>query len=559
MERDSGIILDGRTWCLLLSFLLLFCFALLYAYRTFDDNTLTSWRWTVGAIGVQRLLLLLVLSLFFSSLLTRCRFLDTHPVPLLVLAAILAVLPLWQEPELLLDSGRYFLQAKSLSQHGVLFFVQQWGHQVTAWTDLPLVPFLYGLLFSLAGESRVAIQCFNTLVFACAVLLTFRTGAMLWNQRTGLHAALFLLGVPYLLVQVPLMLVDIHAMFLFILALSCFLDAVRHAGPVRLIVAAVAVVLAGAVKFSTWPMLALLPFCALLDLPEQPARVGGRAAVVFLAAALIALPAVVMFLPVLRSQLMLLWSYQRPALRLWHESVPSTFLFQVHPFITLLAATGGYLALKTRDRRFLIPLLLLALVPLLQIRRIRYLLPLLPLLALMAARGLEIIQDAAGRRYAVLVVVSSSLVLAWGAFLPFFGTTSMVNLQEAGRFLDILAADRVEVHALPQAGSEGSTRIAIAQLDLFTRKAIFSPQDWGDMPTRLPPLSPLRATWRLRRPSWYGTAVVDMDAPLVVISGRPPDKEDYQEIRGARFKGRVRFFTLCSGVFRYRTLVAVYY
>ncbi len=556
MERDR-FVLDGWSWCLLLSFLLLFVFSLLFVFRVVDDNTLTSWQWTVGTVGIRRLLLLLSVALVFSLAFFRLRIPEAFPLPVLTLAAAMAVVPLWREPELLLDSGRYFLQAKSLSEHGVLFFAREWGHRIMAWTDLPLVPFLYGLIFSLAGESRTPIQFFNTLVFVLAVLVTFRTGAMLWNRSTGLHAALLLLGIPYLLTQVPLMLVDIHAMFLLILALFCFLTGLRATGFFPIIVAAAAVFLAGAVKFSTWPMLVLLPFCGLLYLPEQPARTCRRSAAVFLIVALAAVPVVVFFYPVLRQQVLLLWTYQRPALRLWHESAPSTFLFQVHPFITMLAAAGGFLAIRTRDRRFLIPLLPVALIPFLQIQRIRYLLPLFPFIVLLAARGLEIIREADGRRYAVLLVVSSSMVLAWGAFLPFFNTTSMVNLQRAGRFIDTLAGDRVEVHALPQAGSDGNTLIGIAQLDLFTRKKIFSPQGWGPAGEHLPPLSPLLATWKLRRPAWYGDEAVN--APLVIISGQPLDGNGSLEMGAALPPGRVRYFTLCSGVFRYRTFVSVYY
>src|SRR5574341_279831 len=45
-------------------------------------------------------------------------------------------------------------------------FLADWGKAIPAWTDLPLVPLLDGLVLRLSGESRTAVQAFTTLLFA---------------------------------------------------------------------------------------------------------------------------------------------------------------------------------------------------------------------------------------------------------------------------------------------------------------------------------------------------------------------------------------------------------
>ena len=131
---------------LLLSFLTLFCFSLLYICRSFDNNTLTSWQWVFEDGGFIKILPFLVAAIFLSLVISRQIPLEKYSVPVLVVLATTSVLPLWSAPELMLDSGRYFLQAKSLSEYGVVYFLREWGHTIIAWTDLPLAPFFYGLV-----------------------------------------------------------------------------------------------------------------------------------------------------------------------------------------------------------------------------------------------------------------------------------------------------------------------------------------------------------------------------------------------------------------------------
>ena len=71
---------------LLLSFLTLFCFALLYIFRSFDTNTLTSWQWVFDDGGFTRILPYLVSVIVLSMVISWYIPLEEYPVP--VLAAI---------------------------------------------------------------------------------------------------------------------------------------------------------------------------------------------------------------------------------------------------------------------------------------------------------------------------------------------------------------------------------------------------------------------------------------------------------------------------------------
>ena len=147
-------------------------------------------------------------------------------------------------------------------------------------------------------------------------------------------------------------------------------------------------------------------------------------------------------LDVILGQLELLQSYQVPGLRRWEESFTSTFLFQIHPFITGAALFSAYAAFKQRDARYAIILWLPLLLVLLEIKRIRYLLPVFPMLALMASYGLREIATGKSGNTVVLCIVASSMVLMVFGFLPFAQKASAANLKQAGEYLDSLQAAR---------------------------------------------------------------------------------------------------------------------
>ncbi len=454
---------------LAVSLLALGTVAALLLLRSWDDNRLVSWRWAFAGVHPARLYLPLAAGIALANLAARARLPPRRPALVLFVAAYAVGASFWSEPEVIVDASRYFTQAKYLELHGLRQFVAQWGRDVAAWTDLPLVPLLYGLAFRLVGESRVAIQALTTLLFAGSVALTCRIGAALWDEDLGFLAGALVLGAPYLLTQVPSMLVDVPTMAFLALAVLAAVRAFERGGPRRIVVASVAVWLACLTKYSTWLLLSVVPVIGLAQRRRGAAAVlRTGAAVALLSAALLA-AALACARETHARQIALLLEYQAPGLRRWGESFASTVLFQVHPFVTAAALASAGVAARRRDARWLVaawPVLLLAA---LRVERARYWIPALPMVALLAAYGLQAIRAREARHLVAGCAVASSLVVAWVGYLPFLERTSLANLASAGRFLDSLPERRVEVLTPPQADAEVNPAVAVPLLDLYTR------------------------------------------------------------------------------------------
>lgn len=537
--------------------LVLLCFAalvpILYIARSADGNALTSWRWTFTGARVLRSMLVLVAAMLVALTISRIRLRGRLLSALVPCAAGAAVIPLWSEPELVLDSARYLVQAKFVVEHGIAYFLREWGRGIDAWTDLPLVPFLYGLVFSIAGESRACAQALDTLLFAATSLVTLQIGKMLWGEDAGSDAAVLLLGIPFLLVQVPLLLVDVPAMFFLTLSAWAFLWTAQKGGALPVAACSLAAGAAALAKYSLWPMLLVVAAGSTAAATDRR-RAFPRTLAALLLACLLVAAAVAARPEVFERQARLLASFQWSGLGRWQEGFLSTFLFQTHPFVTALALFGGARALAARDARFLFAggSLLLALA--LGSVRARYVVPLFPLVALAGSYGLAAMRDGGTRRFVGLCVAASSLVVAYGAYLPFLRGTSLANLTRAGEYLDRLEGPVIEVHALPQRLSSGSTFAAIPLLGYATRKRIACPEEWpvvGDHPAVR--ASSLRFSWEMRRPPFYAAGATYAGAPVVVISGEalgetPP---------APSLRERARF-AATSDVFKYQTFVTVY-
>ncbi|MBI5635181.1 MAG: hypothetical protein HZA15_17070, partial [Nitrospirae bacterium] len=261
-----------------------------------------------------------------------------------------------------------------------------------------------------------------------------------------------------------------------------------------------------------------------------------------------------------RDQIMILRTYQWSGLSRWQEGFLSTFLFQTHPFVTILALCGIYRAVRNKDIRFLIPAWFAVLVLILQIKRIRYIIPLFPLFALMAAYGLQLIKDWSVKQFISLCIAASSLVLVYSAYLPFLNTTGMANLKHAGQYLNTLNCDSVEVYALPQESSSGSTFAAIPILDYHTVKKIVSPQEWpGHMQDSTTQKSSLRFTWETTKPDLYSQPETDKSCAVVIISGRAldPAAVAFTQKDPGPLKA-LKEFGLTSEVFKYQTFVTIF-
>jgi hypothetical protein len=263
---------------------------------------------------------------------------------------------------------------------------------------------------------------------------------------------------------------------------------------------------------------------------------------------------------VFSGQLNFLREYQVPGLRRWGESFISSFFYQVHPFITIAAFFSLPVALWKRDSRFLIIAWMVLLVVLFQIRRARYIMIIFPMFTLMASYGLQNIQDLELKKFITYFVVLSALVIAIFVYLPFLETMGMGNLANAGRFLDSLEEDEIEVITLPSEKTVVNPAVSVPILDLFTSKNIIYQYDSsGFPPFEKIEKSSLRFTWEYRNPGYYS---VDREtenprAVALIMSGDVnvlPD-DIHRRLEGYR---EAREFRIETGIFRFRPQVIVY-
>ena len=545
---------------LLVLFITLLIFPLQYFSRSLDMSTLTSWRWVFADKGPASVFLLLLPAVLLAVPLSSSALPEKYPPVFLFLLSVLSCLPFINSPEYLLDSARYFLQAKHLEMYGIRAFFQEWGKEITAWTDLPLVPLIYGILFKLFGETKLVITFFNLLLFGFIPIITYLIGRLLWDRTTGFLAGVFIMASPYLPTQVPLMLVDIHVMFFLLLAVYTFLYSLERGGFFLTLGAAIAIILALFSKYSTWPMLGVLGIIVLIRINTKPGIVIKRSLAVAVLTGLL-LGIIFMWNGVLIfEQINFLRTYQLSGLKNWQEGYVAVFFFQTHPYILLAALFGCCRAAIMRDRNILIIAWFAVLVFFLELKRLRYLLPLLPFLSLTAAYGLKAITIVQVRRYIVYCGVLSSLVIGVSIYRPFLAVTSMSNLKNAGSFLNTIHADAVEVYCLPQAHSIGNTCVAVPILDLYTDKEVYQNQTWNsEEGYRKAQNASLRFTWELRQPNYYrNKKYAALQLPVVVISSEPISRLPEQLKKKYPSSRVIKNFTNSSRVFRYQTFVTVF-
>ncbi|MDH5445658.1 MAG: glycosyltransferase family 39 protein [Gammaproteobacteria bacterium] len=552
---------NGVRLCIaLITAINLLLIVLLFTFREFDDNRLTSWQWLMDGQQVLVLSLILtgVLMISWHTHLHRIRL--NAPLSLLIMS-MLSGLVLWSEPEVIVDSARYFSQAKYLSEYGFIYFVQQWGYGISSWTDLPLIPFIYGTAFKLFGESRLVIQCLTLLMMTGTVLLTYLIGKELWDSATGFYGAALLLGMPLLLSQVPLMLVDIPSMFFLTLSIWTCLHVMRMGSGYWIILAAFSVAMAMLSKYSVWLMLTVIPVLLLTCHQFNWKRDAKHLLWVVYGAALLLAPFVVMKIDLILDQIRLLASYQLPALGRWQESPVSTFFFQIHPLISLAALASIYHAIQQRDWHYLPIIWMWLLIFAIGVNRSRYILIALPMLALMAAYTLRWIQNQEVRHYLLLSIIVTSLVLTVGAYRPFIQSTSASNLQAAGKYLDQLNVDAVEVIVLPQQLSIINPEISIPILDLYTQKTLLYQRDTVKPSGKQDPAiknASLRFTWEVPLPDFYNNDDRITRRAIAVISSHPQQALPTDlEIHLKDYQATAQF-SRTEAVFRYRTDVTVY-
>lgn len=543
---------------------ILLTFFTFFVFRTIDDNRLTSWRWVFDGVDVANIFFILIVGIILALVFSKVSFPERNPAIFLFLFSFAIAAPFWKESEIILDSSRYFSQAKHLEIYGIKYFFKEWGKGIRAWTDMPGVPFLYGLIFKFLGECRIYIQIFTTILFSTTVILTYKIGKMLWDEDMGFYAGLLLLGIPYIFTQVPLMLVDVPTMFFLTLSIFGFIKALNQGGIGLIMLSSSAISLAFFSKYSTWLMLSAL---VVILISMACSRPKSESPIMFIRGSIITLITAlligVIFLykfDVFSEQIKLLMTYQKPGLRRWGESFISTFFFQIHPFITASALYSPYVAFKKKDIKYAIISYLIILIFVLQIKRIRYIIMVFPMLTLMASYGLQEIKDKQIRRFVVSCIIISSLVVGMFVYLPFVQKISTINLKNAGEFLDSADEKNIEVFTLPQKEVTVNPAILVPILDLFTKKKIsyhyeasLSPP-WEEMEK-----SPLRFTWEYKNPKYYAVTNEDSRKAILVISSDPEQPLPGYIVQRIKEYRKSKVFKTTEGVFQYKIVVTVYY
>lgn len=460
----------------------------------------------------------------------------------------------WSLPEAIIDSSRYFTQAKHLELYGVSYFLREWGREIPAWTDAPLVPFIYGLVFKIFGESRIYIQIVNSLFYSGTVAMAYLIGTGLRDRETGLAAGAFVMAIPYLYTQPPLMLVDVASMFFLTLSFYLFLRACSKGGALLILLASASILCSMLVKYSLWPMLSAL--LAVLAVESSYGKRSFRRGLAVMAlAGAVACLGFLLKRDVFLDQLFLLWSYQTPGLKRWSESHVSTFLFQIHPLVSAFALYSIYAAIRKKDYRFLPVAWLVLLVFAFGIRRIRYIIPVFPMVALMAAYGLREIRAKNVRDFAVAVAVLASFSVAAFTYSPFWQRQSEANLKTAGTYLDSLDSNGVEVFVLPSQGRINPA-VSVPVLDIFTNKRIYYDFD-GSAPPKGYETLPTRFSWEYKNPGYYEYDALPAGTPVAVISALP-DAGLPPYISGKVRGMKVKAFTLGTDIFEHRNFIRVY-
>lgn len=557
MRSPEAILIFLSSLCVL--------FALL-SFRTLDDNRLTSWQWVFAQSDLVTTSLFLIAGIMLAWYLSAIELSRQYTLTSLFLLSYLIGILHWDSPEVIVDAARYFTQAKYIELYGIGYFVSEWGRGIMTWTDLPLVPFIYGLLFKVAGESRTGIQVINTFFFSGSVIITYLIGRELWNERVGLYGAAMLLAIPYLHTQVPLMLVDVPAMFFLSLAVLTYIRALTRKDLMLPVLASVCIALAMLTKYSNWLMLSILPIISLVltkaTINHDYRKIIFRQSFLVLINLSILMGLLMLWkYEIFSRQIGLLMEFQLPALSGWSESHLSTFLFQVHPFVSIAALTSLYFAFRKRDIKYLIIAWMLTLILVLDISRIRYVLIAFPMLALMAGYALLHINCARIRRYLAMCIVVSASVFSIFGYASFLKTTSASNIQHAGEYVDSLDGTVVEVVALPQDRSSVNPILSIPLFDLVTNKQVIYRNDQiisNKQKAQWMERSPLRFSWEYDLPSYYLSKDNSTDNIVVVISD---NKNQYfpKDIKD-RLAGHypVRRFEAQEKVFLYTTIVDVY-
>jgi hypothetical protein len=107
-------------------------------------------------------------------------------------------------------------------------------------------------------------------------------------------------------------------------------------------------------------------------------------------------------------------------------------------------------------------------------------------------------------RFIALSVAAFSIVVALFAYLPFLERISMVNLKDAGEFLNSAGIRDIEVITVMPAEPVANPAVIVPLLDLYTKGEIHYRYKHEGFPDQeVIRTSPLRFTWEYRNPAYY--------------------------------------------------------
>lgn len=130
-------------------------------------------------------------------------------------------------PETNPDFIRYFKYAQIFKDHGFLYYFTEWGTAFSSHVDLPISSIPFGILFTIFGTNRYAIQIFSIFIVIITAYVIFLLGSKIFSKKCGIISSLVFVSFPFLLTQIPLFLVDIVSTFyitLFAFFSYCYLE-----------------------------------------------------------------------------------------------------------------------------------------------------------------------------------------------------------------------------------------------------------------------------------------------------------------------------------------------
>jgi len=538
--------------------------ALQFIFRRFDDNNLMSWNLVFMAAEPIRFFLVLATGLSIAAIVVR--FYSPHSSRSLLLfsGCFVTALCFWGTPEVQVDASRYFTQAKYIELFGIQYFWSEWGRSISAWTDLPAIPFTYGMIFRIFGEHRIFIQMLNAVCFASTAVVTSLIGKELFDEETGGVAGALLLGIPYLLIMTPLMLVDVATMFFLSLTVYLYIRGVTTGGGWRIVGAGAAGCITALCKYSAWPMLSILVVITVVYYFRSASglrrRILERSFGMLMIIALLSGIFIVFNYDVVAGQIDLLLSFQRPSLGRQAESLLSIFLYQIHPIITIAALVSLFVALYKRDLNYVIVAWLWCLMFLFHLRRVRYALPAFPLLALMAAYGLQAVKDQAIKNMIVAGTLIMSLATGVFAYLPYTKQFSAMNIQQAGGFLSSLDVDTIEVVVQPEKEYSINPAVFVPLLDLYAdKKIVYNYEAGASTPDEDYRQSALRFSWEYKNPVFYsqeGTHALGRKAVVLISSSTDPALPGSLQDKISEYH-QTKTFATAFPFFSYQSIVRV--